>query len=760
MLTFFLHLIGLVLAGIALFVLWRKTISPDALTNFAIAAGFAVRALLGQALFWISWARLPFGRSLQVGQGFWFFAMDAISQYFPQALQGAHQGFSAIIHYERGMASVSFVQLLSVALLLFGEEPSTGLLLNLFCFLGSSYLIVRWADGRLHARVAARVAIMAIALSPALILWSLQPLKDTFFSFLVVALIAACAAWERSWSSESSFGRRVGIAAAIWIATYLLGGLRWYFTLMILIGLSVFALLVAIRATHRKAIAIASCLLLVFVASRAFLLGSGPYVPPSIVGLLTFSRPKISSVAPSAVLDSVESARASFEHAGGATQIITRGQREALHRAAAGDVTNGASRPERSEGDPRPALMDGRVAVLGPPVPKAAAVPASPPAAPVTSDSATPSVSAASAEPIVVQAVPSGKTEQPPPMGVAEAPSKTFSNESPPDNQNGPQQAAVPRSAPERQSAKSGTTPTTPTVSIAPTPSPDRSAAAISPAPAATPPDVSPPAVEGQSPSDDRSLKLKAERLTAVPSETFSNKSPSDSQNAPPRVAVRRSAPERHSAKNGTKPTTPTVSIVPTASPDRSTSTISPAPAATPPGLSRPAVEGQSPSDDRSFRLKAERLAAGAVAMVLPRYLGQRIGLYEIGGGKNLWWFSDLDTIVFDVVLLFAFVWLLRSLRSPSLSSSTFWFVVGLTLLVSVPLAYTVTNFGTLFRLREMIYIGALLIPLALATSQQRQTDAASAPGHQITGTDYSDEVDGTPSKESRRERQRLASSE
>jgi len=36
------------------------------------------------------------------------------------------------------------------------------------------------------------VAIAAIALSPALVLWSLRPLKDSLFQLLFVAFAAAC----------------------------------------------------------------------------------------------------------------------------------------------------------------------------------------------------------------------------------------------------------------------------------------------------------------------------------------------------------------------------------------------------------------------------------------------------------------------------------------------------------------------------------------------------------------------------------------
>jgi hypothetical protein len=55
------------------------------------------------------------------------------------------------------------------------------------------------------------------------------------------------------------------------------------------------------------------------------------------------------------------------------------------------------------------------------------------------------------------------------------------------------------------------------------------------------------------------------------------------------------------------------------------------------------------------------------------------------------------------------------------------WFVVLLTFLVGGPLVYSITNYGTLFRLREMIFLGLLFIPLAVATSARMRAGASEA---------------------------------
>ena len=51
----------------------------------------------------------------------------------------------------------------------------------------------------------------------------------------------------------------------------------------------------------------------------------------------------------------------------------------------------------------------------------------------------------------------------------------------------------------------------------------------------------------------------------------------------------------------------------------------------------------------------ASRLFTGYVAMIVPHVIAERLGLIHVGGGRGLWLFADVDTLVFDAVLLFAF---------------------------------------------------------------------------------------------------------
>ena len=79
------------------------------------------------------------------------------------------------------------------------QAVSVALLINLFSYLGTVAILVQWSRRQPRAATAAALAIVALTFSPALVLWSLQPLKDPFFQFLFVAFVAACAAWQRAW---------------------------------------------------------------------------------------------------------------------------------------------------------------------------------------------------------------------------------------------------------------------------------------------------------------------------------------------------------------------------------------------------------------------------------------------------------------------------------------------------------------------------------------------------------------------------------
>jgi hypothetical protein len=473
MILVFIQAVLVIGAGVGLFWLWRLAAPSERWLRYIVAAGFFARAILGQALFWISWAQLPIARGMQLGDGLWSFAIDA-QIYVPFATWGARHGLWAIITFDRTAPSVMYIQLLGVANWLFGIVTAAGLLLNLFCHLGMIAILVRWPVKTPTARNAAAVVIAAISLSPAFVLWSLQPLKDTFFQFLIVAFVASCAWWQRAWSVPDDTASRIGIGVLLSVLMYALAGIRWYFAFALIVAASLFLFLTAFRAAARPIIAFSAPILLTIVFCRGLVAAAAPYMPPQLIAVMAPSTtlgtiPQL----PVALIGGIDSARDGFQRSGGNTAII---------------------------------------------------------------DSSTPD-----AAPVITVA---------------------------------------PRHAP----------------------------------------------------------------LTA--------------------------AQRRHK-------------------------------------VARPIAQPKS---------RTSRLLAGAAATVLPRTIGERLGLFHIAGGRGMLWFTEFDTLIFDLSLLFAITVVTLRFRA-ALRNPLTWLVVALTVLVGGPLVYSITNYGTLFRLREMIFLGLLFTPLAIATA-------------------------------------------
>ena len=101
--------------------------------------------------------------------------------------------------------------------------------------------------------------------------------------------------------------------------------------------------------------------------------------------------------------------------------------------------------------------------------------------------------------------------------------------------------------------------------------------------------------------------------------------------------------------------------------------------------------------------------------MFLPRVIAESLGIIRVGGGRGLWLFAEIDTIMFDLVLLYAIVFCTRSLRSRRARvTATFVLCVLVFVMTAGPMIYTVNNFGTLFRLRLMVYFLAAILPVML----------------------------------------------
>jgi len=109
---------------------------------------------------------------------------------------------------------------------------------------------------------------------------------------------------------------------------------------------------------------------------------------------------------------------------------------------------------------------------------------------------------------------------------------------------------------------------------------------------------------------------------------------------------------------------------------------------------------------------RLEGLAIGLGAMVVPHSILGRLGVdLQIGRSARL--FADADTVVFDVTTVLIFWFMIRNRRQLYLPALLFG--LALAMLAALPLAYVMTNYGTLIRLRLLVAVPIWLLTLALA---------------------------------------------
>lgn len=505
-------------AGLLVWFLWRRFAAYPPLVRGLVAAGFLGRAVIALVLFWISYGRLPVFEHLQMGNGFWFFASDGVS-YFERATALAAAGPMSILQCTRSVASVAYVQALALLMLALGRVAAVGLLLNLACYLATCLMLLKWGAASSSGYRATLLATAFISLSPSAILWSVQPLKDAFFTFLIVAFVVACAAWQRAWREEAWLKPAVMAAIVMIAAIFNLAGVRWYYAFVVFICCALFLAMVAMTSPGRRRASALAAVALVPLLGTAFLTGAGPYVPESIrKAMLPGTIVRASSSLPGVLLRDIETFRSGFQSTGGATTI-------ALGKKLAPmiDATRVETRIHHS--------FDG------------------------------------------------------PPVSVADngSPDATKSD-----------RAAVP--APKAASVASSR------------------------------------AVQGD-------------------------------------------------------------------------------------------VSSQALLIPQSV---AGRFLLGAAAVVLPRSIAQRLGIFEISGGHGLWLFADVDTVVFDLAILSTIIAVVRRRAGLTARNGVAWLVISTTLAITIPLIYTVTNFGTLFRLREMIFVGLVMAPIAAAAGVGRTLSAGN----------------------------------
>jgi hypothetical protein len=274
-------------AGLAVWALWRRT-AQDAVTAWIVGIGLVARALGGCVLFWISYLHLPFGQSLQLGRGFWFFAPDAVN-YFDYASQAAADGLYAILTVNPSLPSRFYIQSLAAFIYVLGASPAVGILLNALAYLVTCWLVVAWTRRAGVGKLPMLVALSAISFCPSWILWSFQPLKDTLFLALMVAYAFVASEWLDS-DTDAKILKRTALAVFLLSGLlYAVAAIRWYVAVL-MTGASALAWLYPLVTFNRRRLArvmgVAAFLLL---AAVVIPLSAGPYLP--VFGQMLF-RPQ------------------------------------------------------------------------------------------------------------------------------------------------------------------------------------------------------------------------------------------------------------------------------------------------------------------------------------------------------------------------------------------------------------------------------------------------------------------------------------
>lgn len=306
-------------SGIGLFAWWRKEFAGEArITRAIVGAAFAMRTCAGLGLFWISQVRLPIAQALQRGGGLWFFAEDA-RIYLDDAMFFSHHGLFAERPGDPIVQAAAFSKTLAVFFTLFGGSAVAALLLNAICFLAMCSIVLRWARAIGAPRNVTLIAILALSLSPSGVLWSTQPLKESFFQLTVVAFFACCFVWQRAWRdgrAETTLAASLGLIALLPV----IAGIRWYFAGVVLGGCVVFFIVNAWAVPRRRVRLFVLAVPFVLALAQGVVAGGGRSVVPQLRDAMLLDPQELRTITAS-FAKIVPRVRGNLERLGGTTTI-------------------------------------------------------------------------------------------------------------------------------------------------------------------------------------------------------------------------------------------------------------------------------------------------------------------------------------------------------------------------------------------------------------------------------------------------------
>jgi hypothetical protein len=116
----------------------------------------------------------------------------------------------------------------------------------------------------------------------------------------------------------------------------------------------------------------------------------------------------------------------------------------------------------------------------------------------------------------------------------------------------------------------------------------------------------------------------------------------------------------------------------------------------------------------------------GLAAEFIPVSVLQAVSLLSFSGGRGLLPIADLDTVFLDVSLVACLTLMYR--RRGVIYLPFVFSAICLSAVTAGLLAYTITNFGSLFRLKTMIAVPIWLLCLGMNTRRQEARVLPDAP--------------------------------
>jgi hypothetical protein len=298
---------GLALAAALLWFLWSRFDVYDSATRRIVALAWLTRVVLAQALFWIAYLRLPILRSYQYAHGLWFFATDGV-WYMLRASELAAGGLVQLLVGDtqiRYLYASAYVRALAALVWLLGDSVMVGIFLNLLAYLGCALILVRWTSNRLP--------LIALSFAPTSILWSLQPLKDTLFNFLVLLFFFSLARYfvTHRWHQ----------AITVLILVWAMGSIRWHMGFLLACSTLLPLAIDAFRPRFRPSNVLAAAAMAITLLGAA-VLGADGQDPPMFHSLVKVSPVLIDPAARARdAAMALEETRGRYDVSGGGTTI-------------------------------------------------------------------------------------------------------------------------------------------------------------------------------------------------------------------------------------------------------------------------------------------------------------------------------------------------------------------------------------------------------------------------------------------------------